>query len=280
MRILVRTSTWAIWARRLGSFALPLAIIPVLLHRSGAVPTSTFEVIEIVAIGVALLALFASIGAFVRIWSTGDRGWGRAFVGLICSLACLAPLGLLAADYIAYPMASEVSTDTANPPPLVLAPQPAAPVPGQAREVASVFPNVKTRNYPLSPRRVFTIVDALVADRGWEVLRRQEPDANGDTGQLNAIALTLFGFRDEVSIRLVGGPDGTDVAMRSVSLTPLHEPGVNATRIEGFLAALDDKITELRKDRPAGAADSDSEGDSAAPVPMPMPTPAPRARKR
>jgi hypothetical protein len=33
MRILIRTSKWAIWARRFGSLALPLAAIPVLMHR-------------------------------------------------------------------------------------------------------------------------------------------------------------------------------------------------------------------------------------------------------
>jgi hypothetical protein len=277
MRILIRTSNWAIWARRLGSFALPLAIIPVLMHRAGAIPTSTFEVIETVAIAVALLALFASIGAFVRIWTTGDRGWGRAVTGLICGLICLAPFGLLAADYVAYPLASEVSTDPANPPPLVSAINPSAVAPGISRQVAAAFPNVKTRNYPLAPGRIFAIVDKLVADRGWDVVRRHEPDATDATGQLNAIAMTLFGFRDEVSIRLVGGPDGTAVAMRSVSLTPVHEPGVNGTRIEGFLAALDDKITQLRKSQPAGATEEDDSADQA---PTPMPAPAPRARKR
>lgn len=278
MRILIRTSNWAIWARRLGSFALPLAIIPVLMHRSGAIPTSTFEVVETVAIAVALLAVFASVGAFVRIWSTGDRGWGRAVTGLICGLICLAPLGLLAADYIAYPLASEVTTDPGNPPPLVSVVDPLTLSSGTSRQVAAAFPNVKTRNYPLGPGRIFAIVDKLVADRGWEVVRRHVPDARDATGQLNAIAMTLFGFRDEVSIRLVGGPDGTAVAMRSVSLSPVHEPGVNGTRIEGFLAALDDKITQLRKSQPAGA--TDNEDDSVDQAPTPMPAPAPRARKR
>ena len=39
MRILVRTSRWAIWARRLGNFALPLAVIPILMHRAEAINT-------------------------------------------------------------------------------------------------------------------------------------------------------------------------------------------------------------------------------------------------
>jgi hypothetical protein len=281
MRILVRTSKWAVWARRLGSFALPLTIIPVLMHRAGAIPTSTFEIIEIVAIAVALLALATAIGAFVRIWVTGDHGWGRAVIGLICSLACLAPLGMLAFDYLHYPMADEVTTDPADPPPLLSAQAVAAPTPAAAARLAVAFPNIKPRNYPLAPGQMFDIVDKLVADRGWDVLQRQEPTINDGSGQINALAMTLLGFRDEVSIRLAGSADGTSVSMRSAALTPLHEPGDNATRVEGFLDALDDRITQLQKDQPAGTT-ADSEDDSAdqTPTPAPIPLPVARARKR
>ena len=119
MRILVRTSRWAIWAQRLGSLAVPLAIIPVLMHRANAIGADTFEVIELVAIGVALLAIFASVAAFSRIWVTGDHGWGRAVVGLLCGLVCLVPLGVWSVDFFRYPSVDDVSSDTANPPQLV-----------------------------------------------------------------------------------------------------------------------------------------------------------------
>src|SRR3569833_2695297 len=98
MRILVRTSKWAIWARRLGSFAVPLAIIPVLMHRSRAITTDTFAIIEIVAIAAAIAGVVAALAAFVRIWNTGDHGWGRAVSGLIFSLLCLVPAGLWTVD--------------------------------------------------------------------------------------------------------------------------------------------------------------------------------------
>ena len=42
MRILIRTSRWAIWARRLGSVAVPLLVIPVLLHHLGLVGGGLF----------------------------------------------------------------------------------------------------------------------------------------------------------------------------------------------------------------------------------------------
>jgi hypothetical protein len=65
--------------------------------------------------------------------------------------------------------------------------------------------------------------------------------------------------------------------MRSTSLTALHEPGVNGSRIEGFLTALDDNITELRKDQPAGTADAADDADQ---PPVPAPAPPPRGKRR
>ncbi|MEO8881910.1 MAG: DUF1499 domain-containing protein [Devosia sp.] len=280
MRILVRTSRWAIWARRLGSFALPLAILPVLMHRGQSIGTDTFEIVEIVAILVAFAALLTSIVAFVRIWVTGDEGWGRAITGLVFSLACFAPLGLLAADYVLYPLVDEVSTDSINPPPLTsgLALTP-TPVPA-AQAVALRFPNIKTRHYPIPADQMFAVVDKLVIDRGWDVRLRRAPEAGAD-GQINAIDMTLLGFRDEVSIRVSDSDDGSGSAvdMRCASLTSLHEPGVNGSRVEGFLSALDARMTVLMKVQPAGAADDtdvDSQTDNA-PV---IPAPAPRGRKR
>ena len=46
MRILIRTSKWAIWARRFGSFAVPLTVIPVFMHREQMIASSDFVIIE------------------------------------------------------------------------------------------------------------------------------------------------------------------------------------------------------------------------------------------
>lgn len=277
MRILVRTSRWAIWARRLGSFAVPLAVVPVLMHRAQAVTTETFAVIELVAIAVALAALAAALAAFARIWSSGDHGWGRAVTGFLLAVLCLVPVGLWTVDYLLYPVVDQVSTDTADPPELVSPVQPAAPSPAAMQRLAGAFPNVKTRNYPLPPGQMFDLVNKLVVERGWDVRRRREPGGAGEDGQINAIATTLFGFRDEASIRIAPTADGSSVAMRSAALTPLHEPGVNGSRIEEFLTALDARVTLLMKDQPAGTADDETD---AADAPRPVPAPPLHNRKR
>ena len=117
MRLLVRTSRWAVWARRLGSFALPLAIIPVLMHRGSAIGTDTFEIVEA---GDdprgARPALITSIIAFVRIWITGDEGWGRAITGLIFSLACFIPSVCLPPTTSVIRLWTRSRPNSANPP--------------------------------------------------------------------------------------------------------------------------------------------------------------------
>ncbi len=265
MRILIRTSKWAIWARRFGSFALPLAIIPVFMHRSRVITSATFETIEIVAVGVAALALLLSLGAFIRLWTTGDRGWGRASTGFALSLVCLAPLVVGLIDFLRYPLSGEVSTDMANPPPLLSSVSLVTLPAGDPAKIAAAFPNAKTRRYPLDALQLYGIVTKMVEERGWN-LRLQRPPANGfDDGQINALAMTLFGWQDEVSIRISGDPEGVSVAMRSASLGVIHDPGVNGQRIESFLVALDAKVSLMMRDEPAGATTADTETDTAAP---------------
>ena len=78
MRILIRTSKWATWARTLGSLAVPLAVIPVLLHRERFITSDVFLVVALAAALLALLGVLVSLIALGRLWHTGDRaGAGR-----------------------------------------------------------------------------------------------------------------------------------------------------------------------------------------------------------
>lgn len=259
MRILIRTSKWAIWARRFGSLALPLTIIPVLLHREQLIGSADFAVIEAVAAGVAALAIFLALGAFGRLWLTGDQGWSKAGWGLFFGIICLLPFAYLGFEATRYPMVNEVTTDVANPLPLA-SPIRIAPTSAALREqIDSTFPNVRTRTYPIEATEMFTIVEDLVEARGWEVRTRRAPPTALDVGQINAIAVTLFGWRDEVAIRVAGTAQGSTIDMRSVPLGGFHDFGENGKRIEEFLLALDQKITLTLRDAPQAQAAPDTE---------------------
>lgn len=270
MRIPIRTSKWATAARRSAGIALPLVVVPIFFHRAGAMPTVAFELVEGVGTLLAAFAVLSALVAFVRLWITGDKGWGRAMTGFVFGALCLLPAGLLAADFARYPLADDVTTSPLDPPPLLFGITAAPPDPAAVARLAALFPNLQPRHYPLDPATVFGIVATIVRDEGWQVLREDPPDDSGQGGQINALATTLFGFREEVSIRLDPTAAGTAVAARSVALTALHEPGANGARVTGFLADLDARITAAQQ-RPA----------TVEPAPAPLPAPPPvRSGKR
>jgi hypothetical protein len=248
MRILIRTSKWAIWSRRIASFALPLAIVPIFMHRAGMIPSETFHILEYAAIVAALVGLGMALVAFVRLWIIGDRGWVRATMGVVFSLVVLVPAAYALYAYWHYPLTTDVYTDLADPPLLVSDVPPVRMTADLARSIVAAFPNVASRTYPLGPEQVFEVALTLAAARGWEVEARQAPQGPLGEGQLNAIVLTLLGWRDEVSVRVTGVPEGSTVAMRSASQVGIHDLGENGRRIEEFLLALDTEVTVIMRD--------------------------------
>ncbi len=248
MRILVRTSKWAIWARRLSSFALPMLVIPVFLHRTQTITSDTFITILLVALSIAALGLVAGLVAYVRLWRSGDRGWAKATIGVVFGLICLSPVIYGAALFTRYPVVNDVSTDLVSPLPLVLktdAPVPDAPL---QRQIIAAFPDIVTHTYPLDAKTVFSLVEKLVTDRGWDIRVRRLPGANNNAGRINAVAMTLFGWRDEIALRVSPGINGTRVDMRSASLFGVSDLGANAKRIESFLLALDQRLAQKPAD--------------------------------
>ena len=250
MRILIRTSKWAIWARRFGSLALPLAIIPIFLHRERVISSADFAIIEIVAMSIAGLGLFLALGAFARLWITGDQGWGKAAMGFFLSVFCLAPLAFSFLLMAVYPAVSDVTSDPARPPGIVsqLPPSTLAPVDPAAIEAA--FPNARNRTYPIEAAQMFELVATMVEQRGWDIRAQRIPQTPLAEGQINAVATTLLGWREEAAIRIEGDPQGSIVAMRSASLHPGHDLGENGRRVEEFLTALDERVTLLLRDAP------------------------------
>lgn len=257
MRILVRTSRLASWARRFASFAVPILIISVLMHRPRTISTATFHLLGALGLGLALIAVLLSLAAFARLWQTGDKGWGRAVVGFLLGGICLSPLVFAAIAADRYPLVNDVTTSMAKPLQMLEA-RPLGELQIDQSEILTAFPNVVTRDYQIGANLTFELVEMLVAERGWEVIRRQGPQLESAIGQINAISMSFLGWRDEIAIRVTPGVTGAKVDMRSASLAGQHDLGQNGKRIEEFLVALDAAVTVAFRDRPA---------PNAAPVP-------------
>jgi len=250
MRILIRTSRWAVWARRFGALALPLAVLPVLLHRGHVITSDNFVAVEAVALILAALGLLMAIVAYVRLWFTGDQGWWKATMALLLSLACLAPAAYFGWEDLHNTEAADVTTDFANPPDLVSAAPPHVVSAAERAHLEAAFPNARSRNYPIAAPQMYDVVNGLVMARGWDVRFRRQPASEFDTGAINAIVTTPLGFQQEVAIRVAGGADGTTIAMRSASLSVFPDFGENGQRIEDLMLDLDTQVTDMLRQAP------------------------------
>lgn len=253
MRIFIRTSKWAIWARRIASLAVPLLVIPIVLFRFGQIEAPTFHAALAVAMLAALTSLLLAMLALIHLWHSGDLGWGRAISALLIGLMSTAPFAWAALQIERYPNVTDVTTAPRQDLPLVLdAATRAMPDPRvlSAREAEAAFPNARTRDYPLTVEQSYELVERLVGQNGWEIRLTRPPAGRDGEGRINARSTSLVGWREEIVIRITSVPGGARIDMRSVSLDALHDLGANGRRIEDFLAALDTDVTTLLRDNP------------------------------
>lgn len=259
MRILIRTSKWAVWARRFGALALPVALIPVLLHRGRLISSENFVVIEAVAMALAAMAVACALVAIVRLWFTGDQGWGRAGIALLFGGLCLAPGAYFLWLAAVSPASPDVSTDYANPPVLVSFIESRFVGPEERDRIEAAFPNARPRTYPIEAPQMFDVAETLVDAQGWDIRARRAPVGPLDAGQLNAAVTTLLGFSHEVVIRVTGSADGAKVDMRSTSLSTFPDFGENGQRVESFLLELDNQVTLMLRNAPAQPAPAEDD---------------------
>ncbi|MGJ3260592.1 MAG: DUF1499 domain-containing protein [Rhodospirillales bacterium] len=148
------------------------------------------------------------------------------------------PVVVMAArwEYAAYtsPSINDISTDTENPPAFWEMPNPTAYPARNAEVQRESYPSVAPLDLSLAPEQAFQLVTDIVHERGWKVLAEMP-----DEGSLEAEARSfLYGFADEVAIRVTGSGNGTRIDMRSRSRLGRIDRGVNAGRIELFLSDL------------------------------------------
>ncbi len=248
MRIPIRTSRWAIWARRIASLALPIEIISVFMHRQRMIPFDTFTLLFGLGLGLAVLAVVISLIALTRLWHSGFRGWVYAVQALALGLVLASPIGIAAYLALVFPPTSDVAT-TGPLPMLAIAERSDAGLLSR-QETERAFPNAVARTYPLPPDQVFALVARLVTERQWETRIKRQPVAPAYPGRLHALAMVWLGYRDEVAIEVSWAVEGSLVSMRSASLYGIDDLGANGKRIEDFLVDLDRTVTEAQRQGP------------------------------
>ena len=189
------------------------------------------------AMAVSALALVASLGRIAR------RGLVAAGLGLV--------IGALAAYFPwhagemrgVYPPMHDITTDFADPPSFDFA----AAMRAAEQGAGAAYPGADTaamqqKSYPgiepgmldVPPAQAFDRALAGVKAKGWTIVK-SDPQA----GIIDAYDRSFwFGFADDVAIRVTAAGQGSRVDIRSGSRQGRGDFGVNAARVRGFLAAL------------------------------------------
>ncbi len=165
----------------------------------------------------------------------GRRGLIISLLGLVLSTPLL---GMTARfDYAAqaYPPINDVTTDTEEPPVFWDMPNP-IDYPGGATAglQQAAYPDLAPLTLATSPEKAYAHALDIVKGRGWEIVADVP-----DEGRIEAVASSLvFGFKDEIVIRIQEDGDGSLVDIRSRSRVGRIDRGVNAKRIRAFLKDL------------------------------------------
>ncbi|MGF1628224.1 MAG: DUF1499 domain-containing protein [Kiloniellaceae bacterium] len=184
----------------------------------------------------ATLGLVLSLaGLVLALRRRAARSSLLALLGLIVAL----PLVAMAAhwEYAGrhYPPINDISTDTADPPVFWDMPNPSEyPGGAAAEQQRAAYPDLAPLALDIAPERAFALALAIARNNGWEIVAEA-----AEEGRIEGVATSfLYGFEDEVVIRIEPRDSGAVADLRSRARLGRLDRGVNAARIRSFLAEL------------------------------------------
>ncbi len=271
-----RVSNSAIWCQRLAVFLLPYFLQVIILFRFNKI--EAVQLLALVGIGliISLIAAILAIRAAGDLWTKGYRGGSRVVRGTLLAMLVLMPFLYFAFLAVQLPLANDVSTAPFDPPPYIAAVKYRAersdsgmnPVleytADYASDIVTAYPKLQSRRYPAGPERVLEAVTAIIQENEWPItaslgvpqtaagLESEETTTTESEAQLadnepetsdiyiEYVERTLvFGFENDVVVRIVSEDQNTLVDLRASSRWGRHDFGYNAKLIDRFLEALD-----------------------------------------
>lgn len=194
---------------------------------------------EWAAYGAIAAALVAVAGLVLALRTPARKGLVVSLAALLAAAPLLAAAGWWTWAERAYPPINDITTDTAEPPNFWDMPNP-MDYPGEsaAEKQKAAYPDIVPLQTDTPADKAYAEALGLVRERGWEIVA----DAPED-GRIEAIARSrLFGFADEIIVRVTETETGSRIDMRSRSRVGRVDRGVNAARIKAFMADLDVRL--------------------------------------
>lgn len=243
-------SPFALWARRLAFFAIPVALLAIIFERTGIFeiyPVMATFGASLVLAGAAILLGFLSLAV---IWFTGDSGTGHAVIAILLGVVVVAYPGYLGLKAYKLPAIYDVTTDPYDPPRFEavarLRTREANPVAygGLATYALQrkAYPEIEAVTASVNAQQAYDAALSVVNKRKWRIVDERPPLAGRREGRIEAIALSpIMGFRDDVVIRIrATGAAATKIDLRSASRYGFHDFGANAKRVSELIDDIDD----------------------------------------
>jgi len=194
-----------------------------------------------VAIGGAVAAVVAML---LSLSAPGPlRGRGISSLALLVNALVAAPLLFMYWQAQHLPKIHDISTDTVNPPTFVAvlplresARNAVAYPPSTAAEQRKGYPDIRPLTLPMAPQMAFERALQVARAMGWEVVA-----AAPEALRIEATDTTLlFGFKDDVVVRITPQGQGSVVDVRSLSRVGGSDFGTNAKRVRAYLWRLEE----------------------------------------
>ena len=233
------------WFTYIQVFLLLAMVIGIIGYRSSVLPFSALALTFAVSLGGLLLVSAISLGALPVAWfKRHGRLAKHAVVAMVLGgLPLVTMMLMVGAAGFSVPRIHDISTDTVTPPEFVAAQQERLATEntlvygGKALAVQQqkAYPHIQPYQSASDAEQTFAKALATVQQLGWRVIRE-----DAAAGVIEAVEETqVFGFKDDVIIRITPLSTGSRVDVRSVSRVGVSDLGANAKRIQRYLDMLD-----------------------------------------
>jgi fatty-acyl-CoA synthase len=206
---------------------------------------------------IALVSLAVSLlGVLIAAFAGWGKLWGRALLALVVSVATIAGFWAVSMGAARLPAIHEAATDWTDPLTFTAAtmkaraesgataavePDPILPIGSEAyagRRVADVnaetCPGAQPVTLNEAPAQAYVTALGALNAKGLTVTTQDPRD-----GRLEAVATTpLYGFKDDVAVRIKPTAEGSRVDIRSTSRVNIGDLGLNCKRVSDLVAAL------------------------------------------
>jgi len=190
----------------------------------------------------ALAGAVLSVAGLVLTGGRPRRTLVAALVGAVVGVVAAYIPWSLKQTADALPYIHDISTDTANPPEFVAAARLRKPgdhpVTYDGKDVADLqqkaYPDLVSFTTRAPAEKVFEAAKAAIASMGMQLVGADLAQGRIEANQTSL----LYGFTDDMVVRIATGADGTKVDVRSKSRVGRSDLGQNAKRIRIFLEKL------------------------------------------